>query len=162
MTEIRWARLEDAQTIGTVHAEAYRDTYRGLMPDDYLELVTPAAREHYFRSAILQGTEQIAIILQDQTAAGCMTLQAAQDVGEISAIYLLRRFRGAGLGKQALDWGIEQLRSQGCSKAVLWVLGDNQPAIRFYEKQGFASDGTERVIHRGADLIQVRYQRLLV
>jgi ribosomal protein S18 acetylase RimI-like enzyme len=77
--------------------------------------------------------------------------------GEISAIYLLQNYRGVGLGKQFLKWGMERLKDFGFTTVVIWVLKENQKAIRFYEMQGFVHDGTERFIERGKELIQLRY-----
>jgi ribosomal protein S18 acetylase RimI-like enzyme len=167
MSEIRWAQLEDAQELGFVHSEAYRNAYQGIIPDEYLNQVTPNVREKYFHNALIQGTERIAIALNDKKAVGCMVLKVCDDEGlkkysgEISAIYLLQNYRGNGIGKQLLNWGIERLKDSGFIMAVLWVLKENQNAIRFYEKQGFLHDGTERIITRGRDLIQVRYLKIL-
>jgi ribosomal protein S18 acetylase RimI-like enzyme len=168
MTEIRWAQLEDIQDLGYVHSEAYRNAYQGIVPDEYLNQVTPKVRERYFYNALIQGTESIAIVLIDNKAVGCMMLKACSDddmqkySGEISAIYLLQNYRGIGLGRQLLNWGLEKLKDLGFRTAVLWVLKENKNAIRFYEQQGFVHDGIDRIITRGRKLIQVRYLKTLL
>ena len=45
MIEIRWAQLEDIQELGLVYSEAYRNAYQGIIPDEYLNQVTPKVRE---------------------------------------------------------------------------------------------------------------------
>ncbi|RCW40639.1 GNAT family N-acetyltransferase [Paenibacillus prosopidis] len=168
MIEIRWAKLEDAQDLGFVHSESYRAAYKGIIPDEYLNQCTPIVRERYFYKALIQGTEQIAIMLVDNKAVGCMILKACSDIdlqqcgGEISAIYLLQNYRGMGLGKHLLNWGIDKFKELGYGIAFLWVLKDNKNAIRFYEYQHFLCDGTERQIYRGRNLIQIRYQKTLI
>ena len=168
MIEIRWAKLEDARDLGFVHSESYRNTYKGIMPDDYLNQYTPIVRERYFYKALIQGAEEIAIMLVDNKAVGCLILKACTDDGiqkcggEIAALYLIQNYRGNGLGKHLLKWGIDKLKEGGYDTALLWVLKENKHAIRFYERQNFVHDGTERLINRGRQLIQIRYQKALL
>lgn len=167
MIEIRWARLEDARNLGLVHSESYRETYKGIMPDEFLNQYTPVAREWYFY-VLIQSAERIAIMLVDNKAVGCLILKACSDKdlqkcsGEISAIYLIQNFRAIGLGKQLLNWGLEKLKDLGYTTAILWVLKENKKAISFYERQGFWHDGIERKIFRGIELSQIRYQKALI
>ena len=56
--------------------------------------------------------------------------------GEISAIYVLQKFQGHGLGARLLFAMAADLLSRGFSAAALWVLRDNPPARRFYERLG--------------------------
>ncbi|CAG7658341.1 GNAT family N-acetyltransferase [Paenibacillus allorhizosphaerae] len=163
MIEIRWAQLDDIQELGFVHSEAYRNAYQGIIPDEYLNQVTPKVREEYFYRALTQGEERVAIAVIDKKTVGCMVLKSCSDddlqshSGEIAAIYLLKKHRGIGLGEMLLKWGIEKLKAIGCTKVVVWVLRENLNAIRFYERQGFVRDGAERLINRGKELIQFRY-----
>ena len=41
MTAIRRARPQDAFAIGAVHVAAWRDSYAGLLPDDFLANLSP-------------------------------------------------------------------------------------------------------------------------
>ncbi|HEY2308634.1 MAG TPA: GNAT family N-acetyltransferase, partial [Streptosporangiaceae bacterium] len=47
-----------------------------------------------------------------------------------------------GAGASLLDAAEKQLRERGIRKLTLRVLGTNQAAIRLYERQGFAREGT--------------------
>ena len=46
-------------------------------------------------------------------------------------------------------------------KAYLWVLRENDRAIRFYEKNGFRFDGGEKTVLRAAPIHEKRYSRAL-
>jgi GNAT superfamily N-acetyltransferase len=168
MLEIRWARLEDARSLGIVHSESYRNTYKGIIPDEFLNQFTPVVREKCFYSALIQGVERIGIMLVDNKAVGCLILRVCSDKdlqkcsGEISAIYLIQNYRFIGLGKQLLNWCLEKLIELGYTTAILWVLKENKNALSFYEKQGFWHDGMERKIFRGIELSQIRYQKALI
>jgi len=73
---------------------------------------------------------------------GSCGLQRAENLnaqgydGEISSIYVLRSFRGVGLGLGLMSAMGEELRLRRLRAASLWVLRVNQKACRFYEKLG--------------------------
>jgi ribosomal protein S18 acetylase RimI-like enzyme len=63
-------------------------------------------------------------------------------VGEIHAIHVALEERGRGVGWRLLDAAVDALRDQGVRRAILWVVEDNVTARAFYERQGWAWDGT--------------------
>lgn len=162
---IRWADLGDCRNLGRVHSEAYRSAYRGIIPDDYLIRVHADNRETYYREALGNGSEKVAILIENQAAAGVLVVGESRDddldasYGEIWSIYMIEDVWGKGYGKAFLQWGIERLKELGYSKVSLWVLEENKRARNFYERFGFRSDGAEKTITRGRELVQIRYVR---
>src|SRR5439155_22975079 len=67
---------------------------------------------------------------------------ADDSTGEILAIYLLEDAIGRGTGRRLLTEALGGLREGGFQRASLWVLESNDAARRFYEKGGWAWDGT--------------------
>lgn len=60
-----------------------------------------------------------------------------QGMGEIISIYLLPQYIGKGYGTNLLHAAIAELKKLGYNEIFLWVLEENHPAIKFYEKNGF-------------------------
>jgi mycothiol synthase len=58
-------------------------------------------------------------------------------VGTISLLGVHREFRGHGLGRFLLLWGIERLRSIGLEPIELGVEAENEQAVRLYRSVGF-------------------------
>lgn len=81
--------------------------------------------------------------------------------GEIQGIYLLRAYQRHGLGRALLEDGLRRLRAAGYPSVCLWVLSTNENARRFYEKNGFVPDGTEKTEILGEPITEVRYVRKL-
>lgn len=74
---------------------------------------------------------------------------------EIQAIYLLPDQWSKGLGQTLLNTAFEQIKLLGFERITLWVLADNERAIRFYERMGFASDaGAIKSITLGGKTVQ--------
>ena len=42
---------------------------------------------------------------------------------------------------------------------VLWVLADNARARRFYERAGFAADGSSKILTGLGGVLEIRYTR---
>jgi ribosomal protein S18 acetylase RimI-like enzyme len=79
------------------------------------------------------------------------------------ALYVLSRFWRQGVGHALWLTAQRLLLERGCARVTLWVLAENERAIRFYEKLGFApSHCANKVSERdGTQLTEVRYEAAL-
>ena len=68
--------------------------------------------------------------------------------GEVYVVAVSPRAAGKGLGKVLTNVGLAHLAERGLSEVILYVDGDNEPAIAVYEGQGFSVVRTE-VQYRG-------------
>jgi GNAT superfamily N-acetyltransferase len=131
---VRAARPEDADWMGRVHVEAWRETYAGLLPSEALEGLDPAARSAFWRDQIARGRSRIAVVADAGfAAAGPQREEPLRRDGwawELYAIYLLRRAQGRGLGR-ALFRAVQP----GAAFTCCVVVG-NDPACRFYGAMG--------------------------
>nr|WP_120491844.1 mycothiol synthase [Corynebacterium lactis] len=60
-----------------------------------------------------------------------------EPTGEVYVIGLSSRVRGRGLGRWLTNVGLAYLRNKGAQQVILYVEGDNEPAIATYRKVGF-------------------------
>jgi RimJ/RimL family protein N-acetyltransferase len=176
---VRPARPEDSEAIGRVHVAAWRAAYRGLMPDDFLDSLDPAARARRWRAALLEGPgdgrywaeghEALALIIEDDdgqvagiNVVGPSRRQEPAGVGELWMINLEPAAWGRGLATELLGAASDELRRSGYVEAVLWVVAGNARARRFYEREGWKHDGTELTDNaRGFPVTELRYRREL-
>jgi mycothiol synthase len=63
--------------------------------------------------------------------------------GEIYVVGVVPTAQGEGLGRLLTAVGLAHLAGRGVGTAVLYVDGDNVPAVRTYERAGF----TRRAVH---------------
>ena len=119
MISIRRARPSDAIAIGAVHVAAWRSTYPGILPDDFLaRLSVPRQAAHYdaaIRSsatgvfvAAASGTDvpqgsgsRIVGFATAGRARGGEIGGAAAGEGEVETLYVLDDWRDRGVGRQA-------------------------------------------------------------
>jgi mycothiol synthase len=74
----------------------------------------------------------------------------ASPVGEVYVLGVDPAEQGGGLGRALTLIGLHHLREQGLPDVMLYVEGDNTPAIRLYESLGFQHTATDVVYRRPA------------
>lgn len=96
------------------------------------------------------------------TPAGPLTPAGlAGETGEVYAIYLVPAAWSTGTGRALMDAALGGLRAAGYRRVVLWVLAGNARARRFYDKAGFAPDGTTNILTGLGGVEELRYARPL-
>ena len=163
MTEIRALTEADIDAVAAVHVRAWQTAYAGLIPDDYLGALDPAALAARRRSGSHPG--QTVVAVDDGTIVGFASFGRYRDdpasgTGELYAIYVDPDRTGRGVGRLLLAAAKEGLTAAGFPAVRLWVLEENHRARRFYERAGLRPDGArQNYTPRGTtiEVPEVRY-----
>lgn len=146
---------------------AWLATYRGVMPDEFLDAMDPEQSERWREVlATLPDDQAVAVAdLGDATLAGFASIgpdREGEPVGELFAINCHPGWFRRGVGQALLDWAERELARLGHRRAVLWVVDSNERARRFYERNGWHADGRARVDQIGGGPVsEVRYAKSL-
>jgi ribosomal protein S18 acetylase RimI-like enzyme len=165
MVTVRPATVADAPAMGRLVVRAWRAAYRGHMPDDYLDGLRAEDRAAYWDGALRrEGRRGVALVAErDGEVVGFAALGPSPDpegAGELYAINVDPDHWGTGAGRALLEAAQAELDRMGFAELVLWVLPGNARARRFYERAGWAFDGTERTADvLGVTVPEVRYRR---
>ncbi len=171
MIAIRPAHPADAASIGAVHVAAWRSTYPGILPDDFLARLSARRQASQYELAIRHGVGVHVATASGRDAVppggparvvGFITGGPARPgsvrlgEGEIETLYVLDDWRERGLGRRLMGAGAAHLAAVGCHSAFVWVLRDN-PSRWFYERLG-GRVGAEAVVRvAGTSVPQVAY-----
>ncbi len=156
---VRPARMQDAADIARVHVATWRTAYRGLLPEGYLASLSEAEYEARWRRILGLGGAGGVFVADDGgeivgfASGGRERAGEAGYSGELYAIYVLERAQGQGHGRTLVAAVVDALRALRLDDMIVWVLRDNPPARRFYERLG----GTyvrEQPIEIGAALLR--------
>src|SRR5579871_786304 len=146
---VREAALHEADAIGAVHVAAWRETYRGLIPDAILETLDTAARVRYWRSILEDASSPVRIFVAESdegvvgfSCGGPERTGRTDYTSDLYAIYVLQRAHGRGLGRRLFEAVTEYLRGTGHRSMIVWVLERN-PACGFYQAMGGKRVGTK-------------------
>ncbi len=158
---IRKAKMEDAEEIAKVHVDSWRTTYKGIVPDSYLETLHYEKREEIWRTAIPTGNVFVAEneegrIVGFANGGKERSGQYPGYDGELYAIYLLEAYQGKGIGSTLVKKVIEYLKEKGINSMIILALEDN-PACMFYETLGGKRMGTEELEIGGKEFTEVVY-----
>lgn len=176
MLTIRREEPADAEAIARVHVRSWQAGYAGIMPEEVLGRLNPAAWAQRRRDL---GTADPAhpfttlLAEVDGAVVGFTTFgpyrnnQDRSDLdpayGEILAMYVDPSSWGGGTGRALLAAARAGLAERGWTEYRLWVLHDNARARRFYERAGHSADGVESVyrlpLHAGRDPLPLRELR---
>jgi ribosomal protein S18 acetylase RimI-like enzyme len=161
---IRRATPRDAHRIATIHVEAWRAAYRGVVPDALLQRQSVEKREAFWSKQLGSGSSHTLVAEDGGDVVGWIDFGKCRDAdaqadAEVYAVYLEpTRFR-RGIGSALWRTMLEQVRRDGRRRVAVWVLADNHPARRFYEAMGGkADDATDkRELFDGVELREIRY-----
>lgn len=167
---VRRASLTDATGVAVVHVEAWREAYAGIVPQQVLDSLSIDQRRALWQrllgpeSATAAAGTSVWVAEDSGAIVGFSNSVPARDadatgLGELGAIYVRASHWGRGVGRALHDEAVGTLRGNGFPAALLWVLAENPRARRFYERQGWRTDGkAKREPVRGAELDHVRYR----
>jgi ribosomal protein S18 acetylase RimI-like enzyme len=156
MTEIFDAGLDDAAAVARVHAASWKATYRGILPDTYLDGEVDGERARYWRSALATIRYPIVKLAREAGAVvGLIALHDDPDDGgydfTIEHLHLLPGSKGRGLGRRLMKEAAVAAQAQGAESICLWVFEDNSAAIGFYERLGGVTDAHDTDKFAGGD-----------
>jgi GNAT superfamily N-acetyltransferase len=144
--KLRRATEGDAARLGALHVASWQETYAGILPSEMIAALSVDARAAMWRK-ILNSPDKFgsaAVFLAEDEGRlvgfGCCGTQREEALagkgfsGEFSAIYVLRSHQEQGIGRSLVAAMAKELLALGHAGACLWVLRENNPARRFYER----------------------------
>jgi ribosomal protein S18 acetylase RimI-like enzyme len=165
--EIRLAGPNDAESIAAIHVASWKATYRGSLPDAYLDSLATDQRLPMWAGVLASPNPDVRVWVA--TLAGSVVgfcsvgpSPEAGDVSDLHTIYLQPGSERRGIGGALLRHAEREMAAMGSATAKLWVLEANDPARRFYEAAGWAPDGVDRTEDLwDQELREVRYSKRL-
>lgn len=163
--KIRPALPSDARAIANLHVRTWQSTYRGIVPDAYLDALSVDERETVLRESIMSGSPEMWVANCDSGIMGWIAFGASRDpdarpgVGEIEAIYVSPEHWSMGTGRELWNVARARLVERDFASVTLWVLEQNERAKRFYCAAGFVADTDSRkeISIGGRNVWEVRY-----
>ena len=135
---VREATYEDMPLVADIMVTSFRAGFAHIVTPETMDACTNpdncrAMMQQVFREGKLR------FVIGDD--AGFLCWQQEAGGVEIIALHSLPETWGTGLGKAMMDAALAQM----AGRVELWAFRDNLRGRRFYEKQGFSWDGTERI-----------------
>ena len=150
---------KDAAAIGRVYCEGWKAAYRGLMPDFFLNALTP---ENCAPKPDHIAPDRRFVAEVDGEVVGTVTFGKGREdasMAEIQSIYVLPEYWNRGLGSALFRAVVDTAKAQGYPGLYVWTLEGNLRAKAFYEHMGMTTNGETREFEiAGAYLQEMRYR----
>ena len=166
---IREATPDDARAIATIHVRSWQAAYQGIIPAAYLQSLSIEKREAVWRELLSNKTSDTFVAENQGIVQGWINIGPSRDAdahpqtAEVWALYVDPKHWAQGTGQALWAEAATRLGRLGYQEITLWVLRDNQRAIRFYQAAGFRIDkGKDQILDLGgAKLVEIRLRRQL-
>ncbi|PKT71045.1 GNAT family N-acetyltransferase [Streptomyces populi] len=169
-TRVREMTLDDCARVAEIRVRGWRTAYEGLIPRSYLDGLSVPEDAARRRRTLEQGDGVVVNLVAERDGSvvgwAChgphRDSEARSGEVELYAIYVHPDVLGQGVGQALLRESADRCAAAGHERMLLWVLKENAPARRFYEKAGFRPDGAEEPFEAdGVAVPEVRYARVL-
>ncbi len=156
-------QAEIARCVAGLHAANWKNAYRGIFSDVYLDNDVEAERLSHWQKRVpelVRGNGEIFVASVSNKPAGflCVEIGPEKEWGAlVDNLHVLPRFRGTSIGAKLLSAGEDWARRHDQSQLHLWVFEENHAARRFYQREGWREaerrpdtipDGRERIVWR--------------
>ena len=143
--QITHAENDDAAIVACLHLLSWQASYRGILPDTYLDGEAAKERTSYWARALPRGDYSLVLIATvDGQPAGFIGLKDKIDPDYdalIEHLHVVPDMKGKGIGRRLFAETAALLASGGSKSVCLRVFDANKAAIGFYESLGGITDG---------------------
>ena len=136
---IRKREKKDCASIAKVVTIAWNETYKGIVPDWFLEELKINEEERAKKTSNEfneDDNNQLVLEVDDQVVGFVNYGKTADDTykncGEIFALYIINKYQGNGFGKKLVEEAKKELKLLGFDKMIIACLKGN-PSNEFYK-----------------------------
>ena len=150
MIAIREGTPADAHGIASVQVRGWHTTYKGNVPDEFLNKMSIDVQEKRLkRDSLLMKENNISLqqkirVKRSQVTSLVEKIEYPDINGELYAIYILETAQYEGLGQRLVYTLVEWLKENDFSYMLVWVLADNSAKL-FYQKLGAGYLGRKKI-----------------
>lgn len=164
MLTVRAAEVDDAPAIAKVHVETWRETYTGIIPQDYLDSMTPENRALVWARLLQRSSGAFTTLVSEDhdqrivgfVSGGPLRHKDPRYQAEVSSLYVQRSHQRNQHGKRLFLAAANRMAGFGLRGLFVWVLAAN-PARRFYEDLGGEQVAETTRLFAGKALTEVGY-----
>ncbi len=134
--EVRLATPNDAKAVTDIRVSTYQTSYRGYLPDDFLDSLTRDKDVIQMTEEYLKDGKMYLAIDDNKPIAYAHITDKENNLFAIDALYCHPKYQKKGAGKLLVETLCQIKKKQGYTHCIISTLKDG-PSVTFYEKLGF-------------------------
>lgn len=146
---IRRREREDCKAIAHIVTVSWNETYKGIVPDCFLEELKSNENlraEKSYNEFDAGNNNQLVLEVNDEVVGfvnfGVSHDEEFENCGEIIALYIINKHKGNGFGRKLVEAAVKELKILGFERMIIACLKGN-PSNEFYKHIGgkYVKDG---------------------
>lgn len=141
---IKTPKLDDAKDMARIITDCWKNSYKNILPKEFLDNLSYEDRENKIKSSILGAYEKFTsnmLIYSDELVKGVAfygknICDLPKNFGEIIVLYVDINEQRRGIGRKLVSYIKNELKQNGFTDMIIWCLKDNFPSIEFYKSMG--------------------------
>ncbi|MBM6596199.1 GNAT family N-acetyltransferase [Microvirga pudoricolor] len=169
MILVRDAVEADVEGVARAHVRGWRETYAEFLSPPALQGLSVEERAAQWRGAFARPDPEAKVVVAEAAdgeivgfaRGGPLRGKEPMLLGtetELYAIYLIDKVKRQGLGRRMMRDVFNHLATHGFASVGLWVLKENAPARRFYERLGGVAGPEQSFDIRGDWVTEIAYR----
>jgi GNAT superfamily N-acetyltransferase len=172
---VRPAGPQDSGEIGRIQVDTWRTAYRGVVPDEVLDGLSPEQAVGRWTAAIEAPPTRhhhVLVALEQEWCVGFAALGPADDLEvrdpdpettvALAILLVEPRWGRRGHGSRLLAAAVDHARADGMTRAITWLPEGDEASRAFFTSAGWAPDGLARALDTGAgELREIRLHTVL-
>jgi GNAT superfamily N-acetyltransferase len=156
------ATIADAALVASIHARSWATTYRGSLPDAFLDHDVHQERAAYWQRRMREidsGVGEVTIAEIDGKPIAFLCMVAPDENGYVFVdnLHALPQCKGLRAGSTLLKHAEQWARDRNAIGLYLYVFETNIAAIGFYESRGWQLSGRHVEQRAGVDVVALHY-----
>lgn len=137
--KIRKAKIDDIEAISAIKVNGWQNAYKNIIENEYLDNMSI---EQVIRKNMANFSKQNFIVAEmNKTVVGFCGYSYNYENNteadcELIGIYVKPELKRNGIGKKLIKYVINECKTIGKRKLILWCLKKNYSAREFYESMG--------------------------
>ena len=135
--------IDNVEYYARVNALSWKQSYKGIVNDDFLELINTYPEIQKAISNLKEGLNDSSrrfLLKYNNEYVGVLRVRKTKydnysQCGELGALYLLDSVKRKGFGKVLFNKAINELKNMGYNKMIIGCLSEN-PSNDFYKHMG--------------------------
>lgn len=159
---IERVNLGDENALAYIHTESWKAGFKEILDADILQRCTELDKVTAMYRHLLEQKIANGYLLKVENRPHCTAWwDAAREeemsgYAELICIHSLQNQWRNGYGSRMMDVVLRDIADAGYTKVMLWVFQDNLRARKFYEAQGFTTDGK---IKKDSSPLEICYEK---
>ena len=136
---IRSAGPDDLEAIAGIYVTNHRETYKGLLADEYFSKLTPERAGEKWAEYIQDDGKKIWVACEGDAVLGfaaCRKDSEIADAWYIDSLHTASRARGRGIGTALIRTAREYASGNGYEKMSVCIVKGNEAARKLYTRLG--------------------------